>query len=245
MDAETIAQAYVNTLRDHTFNPPTDFEPHTLTLPQAYAVQDRALALREARGEALAGYKVGCTSAAIQSQFGLSEPISARLFGSELHVDGARLAWADYVDLAVEPEFAIRIGEGGTLESITAAIEIHNYRFWSGKPSSQELVMSNGIHAGLVMGKQRVAPDEIDLDGARVELRINGKSKAAGFGRDIMQGPLSSLSWLKAHLAARGFTLKPGHLVIPGSPVPLVTVPRGAEVEARIDGLGTARAMFA
>ena len=59
-----------------------------------------------------------------------------------------------------------------------------------------------------------------------------------------MGGPLASVAWLKTHLAARGLALLPGEIGIPGSPVPLVFVPRGAPVEARIEGVGEARAIF-
>ena len=74
--------------------------------------------------------------------------------------------WTDYVNLAVEPEFALGIGEGGKIEWVSAAIELHHYRFWSGDPTSQELVMSNGMHAGMVLGKSRSLPVGIDLYGA-------------------------------------------------------------------------------
>ena len=39
----------------------------------------------------------------------------------------------------------------GALNGVCAGIELHNYRFRYGKPTQQELIASNGIHAGLVL----------------------------------------------------------------------------------------------
>ncbi len=47
-----------------------------ISIAEAYAVQDRVAEMRVQRGEEVVGFKVGCTSEAIRSQFGLSEPIS-------------------------------------------------------------------------------------------------------------------------------------------------------------------------
>ena len=49
-----------------------------LSLAQAYEVQD-GFAARVKRGAKVVGWKVGCTSAAIRPQFGLTEPISGKL----------------------------------------------------------------------------------------------------------------------------------------------------------------------
>src|SRR5687768_8393228 len=75
-----------------------------LTLAQAYAVQDGFVVERlRSQGEVV-GWKIGCTSAAIREQFGLSQPISGRLFEREMFHDGAVLPASAYVDCAVEPE---------------------------------------------------------------------------------------------------------------------------------------------
>src|ERR1700730_7312308 len=43
-----------------------------LTIAEAYALQFEVARLRMARGEPLAGYKIGCISPAMQAQFGLN-----------------------------------------------------------------------------------------------------------------------------------------------------------------------------
>jgi 2-keto-4-pentenoate hydratase len=65
-DARTPGQLFMG---------PVDFTPE-----QAYALQAEVARLRERRGERLIGYKVGCTSPAVQRQLGIGAPIFARVF---------------------------------------------------------------------------------------------------------------------------------------------------------------------
>ena len=71
-------------------------EPLDLTTTQAYALQTEIARLREQRGERVIGYKVGCTSRAIQAQLGVDEPIFGRLFATECHPSGVHLSSARY-----------------------------------------------------------------------------------------------------------------------------------------------------
>ena len=56
-----------------------------LSIAEAYDVQDLVTQMRIDKGEKVVGFKVGCTSQAIRSQFGLQEPIYGRVFEPHLH----------------------------------------------------------------------------------------------------------------------------------------------------------------
>ena len=113
-----------------------------LSITEAYAVQDLVAEMRIQRGEEVVGFKVGCTSEAIRSQFGLNEPISARLFRPHIYEEGAEVNWSNYVNCAIEPEMVLTIGvdlcETGlpddqlidAIECVNVGIELHNFRFW-------------------------------------------------------------------------------------------------------------------
>jgi 2-keto-4-pentenoate hydratase len=224
-----------------------------LTLLQAYTVQEGFVVARMQTAGRVVGWKVGCTSAAIRRQFGLSQPISGRLFEREMFSDCAELPASAYVDCAVEPELVFRLGadlEGEASEpeiiqaiaTVAAGIEIHNYRFWYGKPTSQELIASNGIHAGLVVGQERPWPPNLDPKSERASLLVNGGLKASGLCSEIMGGPLLSVQWLVKHAAERGQKLRAGELIIPGSAVELIRVNAGDSIEARFATLGSCHA---
>ena len=54
-------------------DPPDELLPAVASVADAYQAQAAAARLRKARGEELAGFKIGCTSAAVQKAFGVSE----------------------------------------------------------------------------------------------------------------------------------------------------------------------------
>jgi 2-keto-4-pentenoate hydratase len=242
--------------RHHELKRETTDEIASISLADAYQVQSRALASRVREGERQVGWKVGCTSRAIQEQFGLTQPISGHLMEPHIHHDGAVLSALNYVDCAVEPEMVFCLGRDlvGDVDTSTAAeaigtvaagIELHNYRFWYGKPTSQELIASNGIHAGLVVGAHREFHSQIDLSMEGVGVWVNGRLEASGIGAEIMSGPLDSLCWLARHVAEQGTKLRAGELVIPGSAVKLVRVRAGDQIESRFTSLGGCHASLA
>jgi 2-keto-4-pentenoate hydratase len=230
-------------------------ELNSLSLAQAYEVQTRVIAMRVREGERIIGWKVGCTSRAIQGQFGLRQPISGRLMHPHIYHDGSSLALVNFVGCAVEPEIVIRLGKdlSGEVDENSAAhaiaaiapgIEIHSYRFLTKTPTHRELIASNGIHAGLVVGSERSFCEEIDLAMEGVGIWLNGRLQASGIGAEVMSGgPLDSLRWLARHAHERGEILRAGDLIIPGSAVRLIRLRAGDRVEARFTRLGKCAAV--
>lgn len=246
------AQSFFNIFQKRERVPGPD-RIDALTLAEAYAVQDGFVAARTKVSGPTIGWKVGCTSAAIRQQFGLSQPISGRLFERELHADHAELHADDYVDCAIEPELIFTMGQDlhhgasdaqivAAIASVAPGIELHNYRFWYGTPTSQELIASNGIHAGLIRGRPVVLPPGFDLNREKVHVLKNDHVEASGVCSEIMGGPVQSMRWLLSHLKERGQHLRAGELVIPGSAVKLVRICVGDLMEARFETLGSCHA---
>jgi len=254
-DVEGFSREIQGIFRTHQLARQTETAITSLSLQQAYEIQKRCIAARVARGESTVGWKIGCTSTAIQQQFGLAQPICGRILSPHTHDDGAKFRMSEFIDCAVEPEMVFQIGRDlsedmdsedlrTAIAGISAGIELHNYRFWYGKPSSQELIASNGIHAALVVGPRRELLPQTDLDLEQVSIFVNSVLAAAGTGVEIMGGPLTSLRWLVLHLAGRGLRVRAGDLVIPGSAVKLVPVAAGDKVEARFASIGSCTATF-
>jgi 2-keto-4-pentenoate hydratase len=249
---EAFTREMLGIVRLHRLERVTDAAVAMLSIEDAYRVQSRVLAERVAGGEHIVGWKVGCTSPSIQQQFGLTQPICGRLLEPHIDADGARHSASRYVDCAVEAEMVFRmerdLAPGMNEEELRAAIasvhpgiELHNYRFWYGSPTSQELIASNGIHAGLVIGAAHDTAT-LDMNAERMQLVVNGRVEAEGVGSDVMGGPLRSLRWLAGHAAERGEQVRRGDLVIPGSAVKLVRVSAGDAIEARFGSIGSCHA---
>jgi 2-keto-4-pentenoate hydratase len=227
-----------------------------LDLATAYEVQDLLVAELVAAGEVVVGRKVGCTSRAVQEQFGLTQPVTARLLAPHVHDSGARLRAADFVQCAVEAELVLTIGASpdpaelsdealaSCVASVSAGIEVHHYVFAHGAPTSQELIASNALHGAVVLDGGR-PPTGVDLPMDGVGLWVNGALRASALQAEILgRGPWESLRWLVRHLDAVGRRLEPGELVLPGSAVPLVPVAAGDVVQARFTSFGSCEVTF-
>ena len=250
--ASKFTQAFYEKSWSGELEPPVS----DISIAEAYAVQDLVAEMRVQRGEEVVGFKVGCTSEAIRLQFGLNEPISGRLFSPHVHEEGAEVNWNNYVNCAIEPEMVLTIGADlcGTglphdqlidaIECVSAGIELHNFRFWFTPPTSQELICSGGIHAGLIVGENKVSPKQLSFEHELFSVRKNGELIAEAAASEIMGGPIHSLRWLVDSLTNRGSCLKKGSLVIPGSPVELTCIDQDTELSVEIEDVGVVVSHF-
>src|SRR6266404_2401086 len=114
-----------------------------LSVDQAYAVQMDVARLRCEAGDAVAGYKVGCIGPGVVELFGMSGPIHARLFRSELRASGETLKYDSFANLAIEGEMAVRIGADGAIAAAFPVIELHHFVFRGTSKTLAELIANN------------------------------------------------------------------------------------------------------
>ena len=256
MTADELHELAIRQLADFDARTPNRMflRPSQLTIIQAYQLQEEVGRLRERRGERIIGYKIGCMSAAIQQQLGISEPIFGRLFDTGCHAPGVRLSCADYANLAVEGEFAVQLATDlpgsplsdeqylGSIEDIFPVIELHHYVLRSAQPCCQELIASNGMNAGFVLAEKEsgVLPAE------NLDLTISIKNGSAGVVAKSSSAsrPIESLRWLAGRLAEFDLSLSQGQVILTGSPMNLFPVKPGTRVVVKAESIGISRAEF-
>jgi len=209
----------------------------SLTLDEAYAVQIEVARLRCAAGDAVAGYKVGCIGPGVVKQFGMSGPIHARLFCSEIRDSGDTLRYISYANLAIEGEMALRIGEDHQIVAAFPVIELHHFVFRAPKKTLAELVANNGINAGAVVPRDiQTTPLDQWKNAQMLSVSINGATIDAGGLWAMPGGPAEVLDWLRSDLDRFGEALGPGDLVLAGTPLGLHPVKPGDHVVISVDG---------
>jgi 2-keto-4-pentenoate hydratase len=228
-----------------SFVPPDD-----LTTEQAYALQGEVARLREARGERIIGYKVGCTSRAIQDQLGIREPIFARIFDTNCYPTASRLAHARFANLAIEGELAIRLSQDlprdpltdedyiSAVESIFPVIELHHYLLPPDRHQLVPLIASGGMHAGLVLAVQETRCSGGVPVVSELEVAINDRIAGRTSEPWAMVGPAATLRWLSARLAEWGLQLLPEQVILTGSVLPLFPVGPASQIVAGAYPLG-------
>jgi 2-keto-4-pentenoate hydratase len=208
----------------------------SMALDEAYAVQAETARLRCVAGDAVAGYKIGCIGAGVVEQFGMSGPIHARLFRSEIRDSGAMLRHREFSNPAIEGEMALRIGDDGEIAAAFPVIELHQFVFRGSRKTLAELVANNGINAGLVVpGDLEKKPLEKWAEACTLSVAINDKLIDAGPLWALPGGAPASADWLRGDLGRFGEVLKPGDIVLAGTPLNLHRVGAGDHVVVFVD----------
>ena len=220
-------------------NPGTIFRDKnfSITIDEAYAVQDALVKLRLKEGTAVIGYKVGCTGPGITKLFGIDGPIRGTLFDKEVHESGVKLNAKHFCNLAVEAEMAIQIGVDGQITSVFPVIELHNFVFCAPKKSLPELIANNGLNKGIVLSQLNwwTFPEAYKKTSV-LSLEINGSIIDTGDLWPMEGGPVSSLQWLEAHLLEYDLKTSPGNIILGGTALGIHTVKTGDRVDVKVDG---------
>ena len=200
----------------------------------ALLIQDKVTELRVSRGEEVIGYKIGCISKDTQKKMDLSHPAKGTLWKRELHQSGTELNKKDYFNPAMEAEFGVKLNRNidpnlvsfdyilKSIESIYPLIEIHNLVFSGKEPHGAELLATNALHAGVILGPET----KITNDKKISDLKLIYDNEIVDMWTDKKwpHDMLSEVEWLVKEQAKINVILKKDDLILIGAygfPVPI------------------------
>ncbi len=256
LDNDTLDVLAQQMLADYdAANPGTVFAGGLrLSIPDAWRLQSAVATLREQRGEAVVGYKIGCVCAGNQEMMGLRHPVWGRLWSSEQHRDGASLKKTDFANLALEAEFAITLSravdpDNASADELLAAvgavypvIELHNLVLRGEAPHGHELIANNGILAGVVSG-QGVADPKTPLT-TNLALIFDGETVDSWSSLQWPDDMLSSIAWLAEKRAEAGQRLEKGDVILTGAFGPPIPLEGKTRVDVTSSAFGNVSATF-
>jgi 2-keto-4-pentenoate hydratase len=219
------------------------------SVAQAYDAQEALGALWTTRLGPVAGLKIATTTKVMQQLMGIDHPCGGMIFASRIHKSPATIAKADFVNVRIECELAVRLGrdlprgEGPfTREVVRSAIagimpafeliEDRNADYKTSKALS--LIADNAWNGGIVIGPEVPLPATLDLNGLCGTVKRNGTAEASGKTDD----PLGALAWLADLAAERGRPITAGMVVITGSLIVTIDIAPGERLDFTIDGVG-------
>jgi len=244
-NAERIARSFTDARRAGVALPefPGRFPD---SLAQAYAVQDRAIALSDAR---IAGWKVGKISPPFDGVDRLAGPI----FADHVVPASDNLAMPIFAQGfgAAEAEFLLRIGTApdpgktrytteeatALIDAVHVGIEIASSPFPGINDHGPTVTVSDfGNNNGLIVGAAIEDWRDVDLDALPVELWINDALIGSATTATMLDGPFGAARFLFELLAARGIPVEAGQWISTGAVTGVHPVAVGDRVRARFGG---------
>jgi 2-keto-4-pentenoate hydratase len=237
--------------------------PSAETIPHdeadAYRVQDVLHSLLSPDFGTQVGYKIGCTSAVMQTYLGIDHPCAGGLYQGGVHQSGVALLSRNYVHVGVECEIAVRLDSDVTasdvpftadsiapfVDAYLPAIEIVDDRYADWRSTDPRVLIADDFFAaGCVLGAPVTRSDAPDLLSVSGRAIVNGREVGRGTGADVLGHPHHALAWLANHLAARGKALRAGDIVLTGSLVKTEWLTPGDDVLMELSGLGNVAVTF-
>ena len=192
---------------------------------------------RLAAGDEPLGWKVGFGTSEAFEELGTSAPLVGFLLRSSLVPSGTAYSIEAFARPALEPELAVRVGEGGAPAALGPAFEIADTE----QTSNVERILAIDIfQRGIVLGP---TVERDSLEGAAALVTVNGEAttvadpEASGRIADVV-------AHVADFLPEFGEALRPGDVVITGSILPPLQLKRGDRVEYELDGIGSVSISF-
>lgn len=206
-----------------------------MSLDDAYRIQARWMALKQAEGREIRGYKIGLTSRAMQMTMHIDEPDYGTLLDDMFFDNGAVIDAADFTDPRIEVELAFVLkdrlaGEDVTLDDVMQAtdyvipaLELIAARTYRVDPDTgyvrriQDTISDNAASGGVILGEQRIEPGSLDLRWCGAVLYRNGVVEETGLAAGVLDHPANGIVWIARRFAPHGIALEPGQVLLSGS----------------------------
>src|ERR671925_1447132 len=227
-----------------------------LDLDEAYQVQLALVAQRCARGERIVGRKVAFTSRGTMAQFGITESAFGTILSGGVFADGDAVPVSRFPAVGAEAEVGFVIGQelkgpGVTIAQalraatgVVPAIEIINLCITHTPWSAPEVIATNAVHGGIVLGGQITPLDGLNLRYEGMVAEVNGEPVGSGAGVEVLGHPAAAVAWLANRLADFELALRPGDIVLSGSIIRMLEVKAGQAVRVTFSRIGTVGARF-
>jgi 2-keto-4-pentenoate hydratase len=228
-----------------------------LDIDSAYAIQRINTDRRVADGRRLIGCKIGLTSVAVQKQLGVDQPDFGMLFDDMGYGDGEPIPFAGLTQPKIEAEVAFVMGRDlhmsnpsqidvlNAIDYALPALEIVGSRIADWNIHITDTIADNASSSAFVLGNTPRKLSEFDVRLCGMVLERRGEPVSVGAGAACLGSPVNAVLWLARTMSRLGTPLCAGDLVLSGALGPMVAVQPGDCFEARINGLGSVRAVFA
>lgn len=232
-----------------------------ITLDDAYAIQSAQMTQKQAAGRDIIGWKIGLTSKVMQDALGIDTPDSGVLYDDMLFDTGGHVPAGRFIQPRVEAEIAFvmknpidgdvtRDDVIAATEAVVPSLEILDTRILRADPETGQprkifdTVADNAANAGIVLGRDRHAPDTHDLRWTGAIVRKNGEVVQTGLGAAVLDDPVMGIVWLARRMGQYGQRIEAGQVILSGSFIAPIECPPGTVIDADFGDFGQVSITF-
>ncbi|MEH7013100.1 fumarylacetoacetate hydrolase family protein [Neobacillus niacini] len=223
----------------------------SLTIEEAYEIQQKLIEQKEKEGLHRIGVKLGLTSKAKQEMMGVHEAIYGYLMDDMLATDGEPIPYSGFIHPKAEPEIAFIMDEDIQGTSITPedilrvtkfvapAIEIIDSRYLDFKFTLEDVVADNCSTSKFIIGDRWVSPQFINLKEIGMNMLKNSEVVTVGTGAAVLGDPAAAVAWAVNKLGETGRGLKKGDIILSGAITEAISFKSGDQFEVNFADLGS------
>jgi len=226
-----------------------------LSMTEGYAIAAEIASLRQARGEKIAGRKIGFTNRRIWPLYGVDAPFWGWMYDGTVHdipSDG-RIPLPALPELRIEPEIAFGFKStptpemdidaiAGCIDWVAHGVELVMSLYPGWKITAPDGVAGMGMHGACWLGDLRPAV-EVLANGAevleRLKLTLTGPGEQlSGTGADVLDSPLHALRHLMREIPKMpgAGPIQPGEVVTTGTLTDARPIAKGQRWQTQIEG---------
>jgi len=221
-----------------------------LSIDDAYAIQAALLEKQLGRGDAIAGAKLGLTSAAKQEQMGVSEPVYGWVPQSTV-LTGDEVALDELIHPRSEGEIVFILGEDlagpnvtaedvlDATSSIVGGIEVIDSRYEAFSFTLTDVIADNTSAARVKIGSDGVGSRDVDLTTLGCVFEIDGEVTGTATGAALLGDPAGCVAMMANFLGKNGQKLEAGWFVMAGAANDARPLKAGTTATARYSHLGS------
>jgi 2-oxo-hept-3-ene-1,7-dioate hydratase len=133
---------------------------------------------------------------------------------------------------------------------VSPSLEILDTRILRMDPATQkprtivDTISDNAANAGIVLGKQRFNPREIDMRWMGAIVSKNNEVEETGLGAGVLNDPALGIAWLANRLAQYGDHISAGQVVLSGSFIRPIETKHGDIIHADFGAFGSVGCRF-
>jgi len=223
----------------------------SLTIADAYRIQDASRRHRESRGERVIGVKMGLTSRAKQKTMNVDEPVVAWVTDAMQLPLNLPIQTDRFIHPRVEPELFFRLGSALTgpgvarddaadaVDAVVAGVDVIDSRYQSFAFTLPDVIADNASGAGFVMGPIMKPIDAVDLELEAVLVEVDGIVVDSATATAVLGHPLEAVAAAANLLGQRGLALAAGDWVLAGAMTDAVAVTEGQSLSFHFSTLGS------